>query len=268
MIDTEGPTLQERASLPADPSQCPPLPAAAERSLDDGLRALAIAGLDPLPDGARDLIVDHLRLMLAWTAAINLTAIRDPVEAVTAHVMDSLAAVPVLRERASSGLLDLGSGGGYPGLPLAVAVPAARAVLVDSIAKKARFLATAVTALGLAGRVDVVAARAEQMAADRRHREQHPLVSARAVAALPELVELAFPLLQPGGWLAAWKRGDPDRECRRALPAIEALGGGSLEITPLPRPAPAGHVLIVVRKHGRSAARWPRPPAERKRRPW
>lgn len=207
-------------------------------------------------------------MLLAWTVAVNLTAIRDPRTAVSAHVLDSLAAVSVLRRHGARSLLDLGSGGGYPGLPLAIALPAKRALLVDSIGKKARFLAHVVTGLGLADRVEISAARAEALAADPRHRARWSVVTARAVATLPELIELAFPLLEPGGLLVAWKRAEIDEERDRAIPALAALGGGTLEIVPTGEPAPAGHLLVVCRKTGRTAASWPRPPAERRRQPW
>ena len=204
---------------------------------DAGCAAL---GLGDLPLGARDAILGHLRLLLAWTAAINLTAIRDPDAAVTGHLLDSLAAVPFLRAAGVRRFLDLGSGGGYPGLPLALALPAETALLVDSIAKKAAFLRVAVAAAGMADRVAVAAVRAEALAADRRHRERWPAVTVRAVAPLAELVELAFPLLVPGGLLLAWKRAGPDDEWDRAARrggARRRSGGGiGVEIVPLPAP--------------------------------
>ena len=112
--------------------------------------------------------------------------------------------------------------------------------------------------------------RAEALAVDRRQREGWPAVTVRAVAPLPELVELAFPLLAPGGLLLAWKRAGLDDERARALPAVAALGGGSVEVVPLPAAIPGleDHVLVAVRKEGRTGGGWPRPPAERKRRPW
>jgi 16S rRNA (guanine527-N7)-methyltransferase len=95
-------------------------------------------------------------------------------------------------------------------------------------------------------------------------------VTVRAVAPLAELVELAFPLLVPGGRLVAWKRDDLAEERSRALPAVAALGGGTLEVVPYPAPLAglAGHVLVVIRKAGRTPGGWPRPPAERKRHGW
>jgi 16S rRNA (guanine527-N7)-methyltransferase len=225
-------------------------------------------GLGDLPSPVVAALSDHLRLLLAWTAAVNLTAIRDPRAAVFGHVLDALAALPLLRREGVRALLDLGSGGGYPGLPLAITLPAERALLVESIGKKARFLETAVTGLGLADRVAVAAERAETLAADPRHRGRWPVVTARAVAALPELVELAFPLLVAGGLLVAWKGSEIAEERARSLAALAALGGGTLDILPVAPPVPSGHVLVVCRKTGRTPAGWPRPPAERARRPW
>jgi 16S rRNA (guanine527-N7)-methyltransferase len=258
--------LGDRAPLPADPSLCPELPVAAIRLFDAGCASL---GLD-LPRIVRAGILGHLRLLLAWTAAVNLTAIRDPEAAVTGHLLDSLTALPLLREAGVRRFLDLGSGGGYPGLPLALTLPADRVLLVDSIAKKAAFLEVAVAAVGMVDRVAVAAVRAEDLAADRVHRERWPAVTVRAVAWLPELVELAFPLLVPGGLLLAWKRRGLDAERDRALRATAELGGGSVEVVPLPAILPelGDHVLVAVRKEGHTGAAWPRPPAERKRRPW
>jgi len=255
--------VHDRAQLPAVLSACPPLPDDARAALNAGLAA-QLPGV-VLPGGARDALEGHLRLLLAWTGAINLTGVRDPVAAVTAHVLDSLAAVPMLRAAGIDVLLDLGSGGGYPGLALAAALPARHALLVDSIGKKVRFLETAIAALGLGDRVAAAAIRAEDMAADPRHREAWQAVTVRAVALLPDLVELAFPLLGPGGLLVAWKGNDIADERLRALPALAALGGGRIDVHPT---GPGGHVLVIVTKTGRTSAAWPRPPAERHRQPW
>ena len=257
--------LHDRAPLPADPSDCPPFPSDARAALGGGLAAMGLGDLPALRVAALE---GHLRLLLAWTSAVNLTAIRDPRAAVTAHVLDALSAVGLLRVEGVRALLDLGSGGGYPGLPLAIALPAERAVLVESIAKKARFLEAAVAGLGLAGEVAVAGERAETLAADSRHRERWPAVTARAVAGLPELVELAFPLLAPGGLLVAWKGSAIADERLGAIPALLALGGGTIDIVETAPPVPAGHVLVVCRKTGRTAPGWPRSPAERARRPW
>jgi 16S rRNA G527 N7-methylase RsmG len=156
-------------------------------------------------------------------------------------------------------------------LPLAVALPAERALLVESVAKKADFLAAATVGSGLAGRIEVAARRSESVAGDERSREAWPAVTARAVAALDELVELAFPLLQPDGVLVAWKSGDIPTELAAAGRAADALGGG--EILELGEAAPAvpglkGRFLVAITKRGRTPPGFPRDPALRKRRPW
>jgi 16S rRNA (guanine527-N7)-methyltransferase len=256
---------RDREPLPSRIFGLPDLPDAALAILDAGLPAL---GLGEIPPEVRVMLEGHLRLMLAWNVAMNLTAIRDPAAAACLHILDSLAAVPLLRARGVDALIDLGSGGGYPGLPIAVALPARRALLVDSIAKKARFIATAASALGLEDRVEAFAGRSEALAADRRHRERWPAVVVRAVAALPELVELGLPLLARGGVLIAWKRRPIDAELAAAAPAMVALGGGRVELIDVRAPGLEGHVLVVIEKVHPSPSGYPRDPATRKQRPW
>jgi 16S rRNA (guanine527-N7)-methyltransferase len=254
-----------REPLPSNVEGLPDLPPAAAAVLDRGLRVL---GLEDLAVDNRRAIVDHLRLLLAWNATVNLTAIRDPVEAVRRHVLDSLAATRLLRDRRIDAFVDIGSGGGYPGLPLAAAVPARRALLVDSVGKKARFLATAATAVGLHGSIEAFGGRAEQLAADERHRGRWPAVVARAVGGLGELAELGLPLLVQGGILIAWKGRDLEPEMAAAAPALARLGGGRPAVVELdPALGLDGHVLVVVTKEGPTPPDYPRDPAVRRRRP-
>ena len=253
-----------REPLPTRVEDVPDLPPGAVHALDEGLAALDLT-LTPV---TRRAIEGHARLLLAWTSSINLTAIRDPQAVATAHIVDSLTAVEVLAAHGIGRFLDLGSGGGYPGLPLAAALPAERALLVEPIAKKARFLETVIASTGLTGTVEAAAIRAEALAADPRHRNQWPAVTARAVAPLADLVELAFPLLAPGGILIAWKRGDIADEVAAAQRAMHALGGGSLEGEPVFVAGLDGHVLVVVTRRGRVPDAYPRDPSVRRRRPW
>jgi 16S rRNA (guanine527-N7)-methyltransferase len=231
--------------------------------LDNGLAALDI-GLDA---AARETIDAHVRFLLAWTAAINLTAIRDPTDVARLHVLDSLAAGPLLRRLNARAILDLGSGGGYPGLPLAIALGVDRALLVDSVGKKVRFLQTVIEALGLGNRVAAEATRAEALARGPRDREAWPAVLARAVASLPELVELALPLVAPGGVLVAWKRAPLDDELAAAGGALEALRAGPVEVVDAGVAGLEAHRLVIVPRGGSIDARFPRDPAERRRRP-
>lgn len=253
-----------REPLPTRFEATPTLPPAYDAALDAGLAELSLT----LSPAARAAIDGHARLLLAWTASINLSAIRDPAAVALAHVVDSLSGLAVLRERGIDRYIDLGSGAGYPGLPIAAALPAARALLLEPIAKKAGFLGAVAAATGLASVVEAAPVRAEALAADGRHRGRWPAVTARAVASLAILVELAFPLLAPGGILVAWKRGDLGPELDAAERAMTALGGGRLEVRAVDVTGLDGHRLVVATAAGRAPSAYPRDPGARKRRPW
>ena len=278
----EGCLDRPRDPLPTRVDSCPPLSAAYHEALDEALSALGIQ----LAEEARAAIDGHVRLLLAWNAAINLTAIRDPASIAIRHVVDSLAGAAVFRTRRIDRFIDLGSGGGFPGLTLAAALPAERALLVDSVAKKVRFLSTVAAATGLDRRVAADAERAEALARNPIDRGRWPAVTARAVAPLAELIELALPLLRPAGILVAWKRGGVDAAglggeiaaARRALTAIDPAGRIEIlatlaESRPMTGAAAglreiADHRLVVVeRGPGPIAAVWPRDPATRRRQP-
>jgi 16S rRNA (guanine527-N7)-methyltransferase len=173
-----------------------------------------------------------------------------------------------MRARGLDTLVDLGSGGGYPGFPLAVALPAARALLVDSVGKKAAFLETVVQATGSDARVRVSRERAEALAADPRHRERWAAVTSRAVGSVAETAELGFPLLRRGGCVVTWKRLPLDAELDAAQRAVDALGGGSIDVVPTTVRGLDDNVLVIATKRGATGSDYPRDPAERRRRPW
>ena len=159
-------------------------------------------------------------LGLVATEPAAITTVRDPAEGVDAHVADSLVALELPAVRAARRVADLGSGGGFPGLALAIALPAAHVALVESVGRKCAFLAGAVSELGLAN-AEVVNGRAEAWP---QGIGAHDLVVARALAPLPVLVEYAAPLLELGGALVAWKgRPEPAEEADGAAAAV-ALG--------------------------------------------
>jgi len=266
-----------RSPLPTDHRALPPLDPNFGTTLDAGLADL---GLEP-PPGVRAAIEAQARLLLAWSGSVNLSAHRTPAGVALEHVVDSLSALPLLAGTAS--LLDLGSGAGYPGLPLALALPVERAALVDSIGKKARFLEAASAAALVELREtaqpsqgghktpDIAAlnVRAESLAHDPAHREAWGAVTARAVASMAELVELALPLLRLGGRLVAWKRDDGagslERELVAAGPALRACGGAAPEIHRVAARGLEDHRLVVVTKQRATPRELPRPAAERRR---
>jgi 16S rRNA (guanine527-N7)-methyltransferase len=229
-----------------------------------GVAGVAEAGLS---EAHLEAMGDHVRLLLAWNQAINLSGIREPGMIAREHVLDSLTAIPLLRWAGIDDFVDLGSGGGYPGIPLAIALPARRALLVESVAKKARFLATAVEALGIGDRVAVFAARAEILAADPDHRGRWGAVVARAVADLADLAEVSLPLLRVGGILVVWKRCPLDDEIAAAEPALRQLRGRLVAVEDVTVPGLEDHVLAVVEKVAETPREFPRDPAARRRRP-
>jgi 16S rRNA (guanine527-N7)-methyltransferase len=243
--------------------------AAARRQLEVLLRdEPALQAL--LPPGYLDAAERFVALLLDANRRLNLTRVVEPGAVARLHLLDALAALPLLHAWAPDTALDLGSGGGVPAIPLALAVPGVEWVLVDSVGKKAATLRVFVAALGLRG-VTVLAERAETLGQDRRHRERHALVTARAVGPLPVLAELAMPLLRIGGRLLAWKGplAEGGEELRRGRTALGEVGGGRPEVL-LPPAAGAvlgGHRLVVAHKLRPTPARFPRRPGEPARRP-
>jgi 16S rRNA (guanine527-N7)-methyltransferase len=258
----------DRDPLPTFVKDLPPLPSAYAAILSAGLAA-ALRGADSvgLSEAQAEAIGDHVRLLLAWNDAINLSGIRDAETIAREHVLDSLTAVALLRRAGIDEFVDIGSGAGYPGLPLAVVLPARRALLVESIAKKARFLTAAVDALRIGDRVGVLATRAENVAADPDQRGRWGAVVVRAVADLTDLAELSLPLLAPGGLLVAWKRQPFDEELGRADRAVRRLGGRLVGVEPVTVPGLEDHVLAVVEKVAETPPEYPRDPAARRRQP-
>jgi 16S rRNA (guanine527-N7)-methyltransferase len=259
--------VPEREPLPTRVQDTAPLPSSFEAALVSGSAEPWLTSVLSDPT-VRAVIDGHVRLLLAWTPHINLTAIREPAAVAIVHVLDSLSGLAWLRDRAPERVLDLGSGGGFPGLPLAAALPDAAFTLVEPIAKKARFLSAVVEATGLADRVSVLTARAEELAAVPDRRGGWSVVTARAVASTADLVELSFPLLAPGGSLVAWKRGDLAAELASARQAIDALGGGTLEVRGVTIAGLTDHRLAIATRTGAVPVAYPRDPAARRRRPW
>jgi 16S rRNA (guanine527-N7)-methyltransferase len=181
----------------------PPAERTTPRSaLQRGLGELALA----LPPGAVDKLLAYLELLAKWNKTYNLTAIRDPLQAVSLHLLDSLTVLRELSDRAGA-LADVGSGGGLPGIPLAIAEPARRVTLNDANEKKGAFLRQAVIELGLRN-ADVHVGRAEQW----RPAERFAIVISRGFASVADFLSACRHLVAPGGVLAAMKGAYPEAE--------------------------------------------------------
>jgi 16S rRNA (guanine527-N7)-methyltransferase len=192
------------------------------------------------------------------------TTVHAPAEAVRVHLADSLVGLELAEVRGATTVADLGAGAGFPGLPLAVALPAARVSLVESIARKCAFIAEAARAARL-DNVEVVVARAEEW---REGIGANDVVTARALAPLGVLAEYAAPLLRDGGVLVAWKgRRDAEEEAVAELAADE-VGLRVEEVRPVAPYDGADHRhLYVLRKVAPTPARYPRRPGMARKRP-
>jgi 16S rRNA (guanine527-N7)-methyltransferase len=191
-----------------------------------------------------------------WNERVNLTAITDDQQVMARHFLDSLRCALSWGDAPGS-LIDVGTGAGFPGLPLKILRPELRLTLVESIAKKAAFLQHIVDTLGLA-EIEVVVARAEQVGRDKAHRERYDVVTARAVAELRVLAEYCLPLCRIGGRFLAPKGAQLSAEAQASTRAIELLGGRLLAIEPVEIPGLEPRSLVVVEKASATSPEYPR----------
>ena len=228
------------------------MPPTERETLDEFARQLSAASLPELSAAETAAVTAHLRLLDAWNPAINLTRVSDPLERATRHLLDSLVAAPHIEKLLPNGgkIADLGSGGGFPGIPLAARLLSRHAnismTLIESIGKKARFLEAVSAASGLAPRLRVAHARAEDLAQGGGVR--FDVITARAVAPLGELIRLAAPLLTPTGSLLAWKRASDEWGAELSA-ASSFIGTSAIEVIPVGAPALDGALLVRVTPH-------------------
>ena len=212
------------------------------------------------------LLHRYLDLLLDANRAMNLTRITDRPAAEVHHVADALTVLPFL-PAGPHAIADVGTGGGVPGVPLAIARPDARVLLIESTKKKAAFLRSAVGQLGL-GNVAVADLRAEEVGQSPEHRERYDVVVARAVAALAWLAEWCLPLAKPKtGKVLAMKGERAAEELPAAQKAIKLLNGGPPAVHPVDLPGTEHHVIVEIPKVGRTDSRYPRPATVAKGRP-
>jgi 16S rRNA (guanine527-N7)-methyltransferase len=216
--------------------------------------------------GLRASAAGRLALLLELVAdePASITAVRDPVQGVDVHVADSLVALELPEVRGARRIADLGSGGGFPGLVLAIALPDARVALVESVGRKVSFLRGAIERLELAN-AEAIQARAEAWP---EGIGAHDLVTARALAPLAVLVEYAAPLLSVGGSLVAWKGARDHAEEADGSAAAAALGMGDPEVRPVePYPAARERHLYLSSKVSSTPPGYPRRAGMARKRP-
>jgi len=216
-----------------------------------------LLGLELSPEVQRafSLYADRL---LEWNAHTNLTAITDPEAIEIRHFLDSLSVMRAVRLTPGMRVIDVGTGAGFPGLPLRLVFPQIRLTLLEATAKKTRFLQHVVAELGLED-VRILTARAEEAGQDAAIREQYDLVLARAVAKLPVLSEYLLPLCKVGGRCVALKGEHAAAEVQQAERALSILGGHVTRIVPVELPQVAEtHYLVTIEKNAATPPKYPR----------
>jgi 16S rRNA (guanine527-N7)-methyltransferase len=205
-------------------------------------------------------LVTYEKELLEWNQKFNLTAIRDAESIRTKHFLDSFSCVLAWKASPPNHLIDVGTGAGFPGIPLKIVYPNLKLTLVESVRKKAIFCQHMVSILG-SEQVEVIQSRAEDLGQDPRHREKYDWAVARAVANLNVLSEYLIPLVKVGGRMLAQKGESGPAEAQSAEKVMELLGGKLKQLIPVNLPGVADdRYLVVVDKVATTPPSFPRKP--------
>ena len=206
-------------------------------------------------------------MLLDWNTRMNLTALTAPEDVAVKHIIDSLTAYDAALFDGARTLIDVGTGAGLPGIPLAVYAPHLTVTLLDSLNKRVRFLTEVTAAMGLQN-VRCIHARAEEAARTVEHRAAYDIVVSRAVARLPVLLEYTLPFVRVGGTLLALKGRAYAEEQKEARRAAEVLGGGRITARPVHLPGLDDvRAILTVTKERQTPAIYPRGGGAPARRP-
>ena len=226
----------------------------------------AEAGI-PLTAGQVGQFSVYNEMLLDWNTRMNLTALTAPEDVAVKHIIDSLTAYDAALFDGARTLIDVGTGAGLPGIPLAVYAPHLTVTLLDSLNKRVRFLTEVTAAMGLPN-VRCIHARAEEAARTAEHRAAYDIAVSRAVARLPVLLEYALPFVRIGGTLLALKGRAYAEEQKEARRAAEVLGGGRITAHPVRLPGLDDvRAMLTVTKERQTPAAYPRGGGAPTRRP-
>lgn len=220
-----------------------------------------------LNETAIQLFAHYQMLLQDWNQKFNLTSLTEEKEILIKHFLDSLVCFHFMPRSIAFSLIDIGTGAGFPGIPLKIVNPYIRLTLVDSVQKKVEFCKLLVKELGLSD-VEVLHARAEDIGQDNHYREKFDWSVARAVADLSVLAEYMLPLTAVGGFMLAMKGAEVGQEVEKANPAISLLGGEINQIEKIYLPENFGERnLILIKKIKSTPQKYPRKPGKPTKKP-
>ena len=231
------------------------------KSSTDLIRQLAEKMNIHLEDGQLVLFEKYYELLIEKNKVMNLTAVTEWEDVVVRHFIDSLSLVKAIDLKKGFRILDLGTGAGFPGIPLKIAFPELDMVLMDSLQKRIRFLDEVIETLSMKD-ICAVHARAEELARNKDYREQFDLCVSRAVANLSSLSEYCLPFVKTGGYFISYKSGKAAEEIEAASRAIRLLGGKKdprLVSFHLPD-TDISRVLVCIEKAAPTPGKYPRKP--------
>ena len=201
---------------------------------------------------------EYMNLLIEWNEKMNLTAITDPEEIILKHFIDSITILKEIED--NSKVVDVGTGAGFPGIPLSIMNPTLKITLVDSLNKRLIFLQEVVNKLNLKN-IEIIHARAEEFGQNKKYRESFDIATSRAVANLSTLSEYLIPFVKVGGKVISMKAAEAQEEINEAKKAIEVLGGKIEKIEEFNLPqSDIGRTVILVKKEKQTPNKYPRKP--------